>query len=249
MSRTAHIIWTCIGVGVMASMLVAAVVWGYRMRPTEAPCKSVQFIIEDKAERQYVTEKELLQILENEDINPVGRTLDMGALYRIEQQVRHHPMVRTAECYLTPRNEVKVRLTQRVPLLLVRMPGDTYFIDTDRKVMPVRTAVKDSVLVATGAVGVQMAATQLADFAEWLDGERYWKQRIHHVHVKAPQMIYLYVENEEQKTERIVLGSMRNYVRKLKKLRTFFDNSAEIIQDKNYYEYDIRFRGQVIGRY
>jgi hypothetical protein len=153
---------------------------------------------------------------------------------------------------MTPRNEVRVRLTQRVPILRVQMPGDTYFIDSDRKVMPVRAAVKDSVLVVTGMVGVQLASGVLADFAEWLENEPYWQERIHHVYVHTPQMMYLYLKKGERFTvsgERIVLGTMRGYERKLNKLRTFFENSEEIIRDKNYYEYDIRFRGQVIGRY
>ena len=233
-------------------MLVGAVVWGYRMRPTDKPCSSIQFIIQDKAERQYVTEKELLQVLEEEGLNPVGRPMDIGVLHRMEQLILHHPMVRTAECYMTPRNEVRVRLTQRVPILRVQMPGDTYFIDSDRKVMPVRAAVKDSVLVVTGMVGVQLASGVLADFAQWLEDEPYWQERIHHVYVHTPQMMYLYLKKGERFTvsgERIVLGTMRGYERKLNKLRTFFENSEEIIRDKNYYEYDIRFRGQVIGRY
>lgn len=246
MSRTARIVWTSIGIGVMAIMLIAAVVWGYEMRPTDSPCKSISYIIEDKAERLYVTEAELQQLLITEDIYPVGRSIDKVSLNRIEKTIIHHPMVCTAECYLTPRNEVRVRLTQRVPLLRVQTPGDTYFIDTDRKVMPVRAAVQDKVLLCMGAVGVQMASKQLADFAEWLKKNPYWAQRIHHVQVQSPQTVYLYLNGEQP---RVLLGSMYGYERKLKKLRTFMDNGVEATQDKNYYELDLRFKGQVIGRY
>ena len=245
MGRTARIIWTCVGVGVMASMLISAVMWGYKMRPISAPCTSLKFIIEDKAERQYVTDKELQQLLVNEQINPVGQEVNAVSLHRIEKAVLAHPMVRTAECYLTPRNEIKVRLTQRIPLLRVQTADNTYFIDTDRKVMQARAVVRDSVLVVTGTVGVQMATTQLASFAEWLQDEPYWQQQIRYIQVHSPQMVYIYLRNGQP---RVVLGSMRDYERKLKKLRTFLENGAEAIQDKNYYEYDIRFRGQVIGR-
>ena len=246
MSNTTRLIWTCIGVGVVASMLIAAVVWGYQMRPSSDLCTSIEYIIDDRFERLYVRETELDQLLSSENIDPVGRSINTLSLHRIEQTILRHPMVRTAECYLTPRNEVKVRLTQRIPLLRVQTPGDTYFIDTDRKVMPARPIVKDSVLLATGAVGVQIASHQLADFAEWLQDEPYWQRRIHHVYVHSPQMVYVYLKGENM--PRVLLGAMSNYDSKLAKLRTFFEHGVEATKDKNYTELDLRFKGQVIGR-
>ena len=51
------------------------------------------------------------------------------------------------------------------------------------------------------------------------------------------------------KIEKAVLGSMHRYDRKLRKFRTFLQNRPPDIQEKNYTEYDLRFKGQVIGRY
>lgn len=243
----ARIIWSSIGIVLAAALLVLAVIWGYRMRPKDMVCVSMAIIIEDRAERQYVTEGELTGLLQAEGIYPVGRKLDIVSLHRIEKTVVAHPMVRTAECYLTPRNEVRVRLTQRVPLLRVQIPGEAFFIDTDRRVMPARAVVKDSVLLATGAVGVQMASGPLADFAEWLQDDSFWKQRVHHVRVESPQMVYVYQRGNNQ--PRVAMGNMRGYEQKLAKLRVFIENGAEATQDKNYTELDLRFKGQVIGRY
>jgi hypothetical protein len=88
----------------------------------------------------------------------------------------------------------------------------------------------------------------LADFAAWLDDEPYWKERIHHLELKSPQMVYVYYA-DNGKIEKAVLGSMHRYDRKLRKFRTFLQNRPPDVQEKNYTEYDLRFRGQVIGRY
>ena len=243
---TARIIWTGVGVSLTVVILLTATVWGYRMRPADEPCRSLTYIIEDIDERQYVTPGDLNAILMANELYPIGRPLDAMTLHRIETTIAHHPMVRTAECYMTPQNEMRVRLTQRVPLLRVNVPGDAYIIDTDRRVMQARAVVRDSVMLVTGAVGVQMASGPLADFAQWLQDEPYWRQRIRYVYVASPQMIYLYIRGE--KATRVVMGNLRNYESKLAKLRTFLENSEEATRDKEYYEYDVRFRGQVIGR-
>ena len=246
MRKTAYIVWTCVGIGITISLLVASVLMGYRMTPTSTPCTSLVYVIEDRDERMYLTERELTQMLETADLYPVGRAQNAVSLNRIEQAVRCHPMVRTAECYITPRNEVRICITQRQPLLRVQTPAEMYFIDTDRRVMPVRASIKDRVMLANGTIGVQMASKTLADFAEWLENNDYWCSRVHHVHVASPQMVYLYLRNS---SARVVMGNMRGYERKLNKLQTFLTESSEIIKDKNYTELDVRYRGQVIGRY
>ena len=246
MSKAA-IIGKSIGVSLVAVMLVSAVVWGRINKPTVALCPSIEYIIEDSAKRMYFTPRELDMLLQAEDIYPVGKSLQLVSLYRIERAINRHPMVRTAECYLTPRAEVRVRITQRVPLLRVQTPMETYLVDTDRRQMQARASVRDAVLLVTGNPGIQMATTQLADFAEWLQTNRYWRTRIHHVQVQSPRMVYLYLRGEHQ--PRVVMGDMAEYEKKLAKLRTFQENSAQALEGKEYSEWDVRFHGQVIGRY
>lgn len=234
------------GIVVTALLLVTAVVWGYRMTPRSVPCTSIRYTIEDKDDRLYLSEDELTAMLRAENLYPVGRPLNLISLYRIEQAVARHPMVRKAECFLTPGNEVRVQLTQRVPLLRVQLLGDSYLIDTDRRVMQARAAVKDPVPVVTGNASVQMASGQLADFAKWLRGESYWRTRIRRIHVQNPHMLLLYMADPQ--APQVVLGEMNGYARKLRKLRTFLEEGEEATAGKQYEVLDIRFRGQVIGR-
>ena len=196
----ATIIWKSIGTGLVACLLIGAVVWGYRMAPTDEPCVSLEINISDQDERMYLSETELTGLLQTADLYPVGRKQDLVSLHRIEQAIRQHPMVRPAECYMTPRREVKIKLTQRVPLLLVSKADELYFIDTDRRVMPFRERVKDKLLKVTGTVSKQAAATQLADFALWLQDNSYWRNRI--------ALLYQADENKHSNTfsKRVKLG-------------------------------------------
>jgi len=219
---------------------------GYKMTPTAEPCASLRYIIDDAEARMYLTEGELNAMLRAEGLYPVGQTLNMVSLHRIERTIRNHPMVRTAECYLTPRSEVRIRLTQRVPLMRVQTPHEHYIIDTDRRVMQARAVVRDSVPVVTGTIGPQMAATSLADYAAWVQNDRYWCKRVHHLYVQSPFIIYAYLRGEGK--PRVVIGSIHGYERKFSKLRTFLENGAEETAGKQYRELDLRFKGQVVGR-
>lgn len=248
MNRIGRIIWSIVGIGIMTGVMVAAVVWGYLSRPTEEVCTAIEYNIEDRAERMYLTENELTGLLQQQDIYPVGRRINQVSLYRIEKAIGHHPMVRSAECYLTAQRVVRIRLNQRVPVLRVQTPTDTYLIDSDRKVMQARNSVQDEVMIVRGAVGVQIASGVLSDFAQWVNKDTYWRERIDHLYIQSPQMIYLYLKEEGTKA-RIVMGNMRDYEKKMKKLRWFMVNSPQDVKDKPYTELDLRYKGQVIGRY
>lgn len=242
-----QIIAKSIGISIAVLLLVGAVVAGVRMTPSDTPCRSLSYTICDADERLYLTENELDNMLMTQGLYPVGKHLRRGDLNRIERTITHHPMVRHAECYLTPWHEMRVRLTQRVPVLRVQTPAERYIIDSDRRVMPTRPAVKDEVLRVTGNVGVRQAAGELADFAIWLNDHPYWQERIAQLYIESPFAIYLCLQHEPI-TERVLLGRMSGFEHKLAKLRTFLEDGKEETAGKYYRELDIRFRGQVIGR-
>ena len=62
MSRTAQIIWQAAGVSIVASLLIAAVVWAGQTEPN-LRCSSIVYIYEDGNKRMYVSENELNRLL------------------------------------------------------------------------------------------------------------------------------------------------------------------------------------------
>lgn len=235
-----------VGVGVTAIILLVAFIWGKRQTPLSVPCVAIEYDIQDSAKRMYLESGELNLLLESKALYPVDKPLSSMSLYKMEQAINHHPMVRHAECFLTPRNIVKVELTQRAPILRVITDEETWLVDSQRQKMEAREAVTDSVPVVKGTVNDTLACTDLADYAQWLRTDSYWWSRVGHLDVHNPQWIYLYLKDTTQ--PRILLGSMENYRSKFAKLRTFLEDGSDAVQGKQYTELDLRFKDQVIGR-
>lgn len=238
--------WRIVGVCVVAIVLLVALSWGKKQTPRSVLCNAIEYDFRDGTQRMYVDEGELNRLLDKELLYPVEKPLSTVALYRMEQIISHHPMIRKAECFLTPKNIVRVQITQRVPLLRVQKQGEIYFIDTERHKMEMRASITDKVLIVQGAVSEELASTELADFAKWLKTNKYWRERVKYVDMKTPKMMHIYLNDPQQ--PRIIVGEIDGFKTKLAKLRTFFDNGAEATQDKHYTELDLRFKDQVIGR-
>ena len=176
MNLKSVILKSLVVVGLFALLVVA--VGMSRSKEREERCKELVCKIADEDERSYVSEQELFTLLKQHNAYPVGEYLHRINLQHMENIIRQHPMVRTAECYTAEDGTARIRITQRVPLLKVVTADEAYYVDTDRRKMPIRASVHDTVPVATGRVGFEMASTVFADFAEWVQEEDYWRQRV-----------------------------------------------------------------------
>jgi len=206
-------------------------------------CQHLYFRILDADQRQYVSTSELTQLVNQQHLYPVGQPSTQIALQPLEDLIRQHSMVRQAQCYKAIDGSVIITLTQRQPLLRVLTPCETYFIDTDRKIMPVRPSVTTPVLIATGEVSRRMAQHELSDFALWLQHTPYWNQRILRAEIHSPKMVHLI---QDQGQAEIILGDWQHYQTKLSKLRHWYEADT-LIHQNTYPTVDLRFHNQVIG--
>ena len=229
-------------VGLVA--LLALAVGTSRGKDREERCKELVCKIVDKDERLYVSEQELFTLLKQHNAYPVGEYLHRINLQHMENIIRQHPMVRTAECYTAEDGTARIRVTQRVPLLKVVTADEAYYIDTDRCKMPLRASIHDTVPVAMGKVGFEMASTVLADFAEWVQEDDYWRARIEAIDVRLPKQVCI---KQNGKQEDLMIGDLMGYAGKLEKAEVFYRRTASM-EKPHYRTLDLRYRGQVVAR-
>ena len=229
-------------VGLVA--LLALTVGTSRGKDREERCKELVCKIVDKDERLYVSEQELFTLLKQHNAYPVGEYLHRINLQHMENIIRQHPMVRTAECYTAEDGTARIRVTQRVPLLKVVTADEAYYIDTDRRKMPLRSSIHDTVPVAMGKVGFEMASTVLADFAEWVQEDDYWRARIEAIDVRLPKQVCI---KQEGKQEDLMIGDLMGYAGKLEKAEVFYRRTASM-EKPRYRTLDLRYQGQVVAR-
>lgn len=234
---------------VFAAILVVGtlVVGGWASKqPSKRTCKYLEIQLTDSLERQFVSVEDMHRLVRNCGLNPVGKTMADVSCHAIEQCLEEHDMIRNAQCYKLPNGGIRIRLQQRVPMFLVVSHDGSFYVDTDRKVMPVRSTIDVEVPVVKGAIGKRAAVEEYYDFTAWLIKHDYWRTRIGYVQVHNPKHLVL---SQNDMTATIVLGELNGYKRKLNKLQKLYTKGFDQMGYKPYKEYDLRFEGQVVGRY
>ena len=243
--RILQIVFLTLAVVLVIGYWIGSLVWVHTQQK-DGVCNAVEMQLLDEDQRQYVTKNELAQMLQAKGIYPVGKRINSVLTDSIERTLEHHPMIRTAECYLTTDDNMRILLTQRVPVVKVSTETETYYVDTDHRLMPARAAITTPTLVVSGRVGPRMASEEIADFAIWLQSNKYWRERIKHIDVRSKRDIVLLRQDIHGTLMPVRLGELHDYEKKLDKLRIFMEN--EVPDQPQYREIDLRYKDQVIGR-
>lgn len=229
---------------VLSVVVVIAAVWCTH-HTGGGTCTGLDIRLVDSAKRQWVTVAQLDTWVHRHGLNPIGKELSTIDCDAIEHCLTGHNMVRTAECYITTRGTVRVRVTQRIPVMKVLSADDGYYVDSDRKRMPLNSRIQLAIPTFTGHISERAATHEYFDFALWITQHNYWNTRIASVEVINPRHLILH---QHQTSTVILLGSVDGYERKLNKLQKLYTKGFDQIGYTEYRELDLRFAGQVVGR-
>lgn len=232
--------------GLALALSIAVIIAGMQgsRHAADPVCNKIAITIQDSTLRQYVTPAELQQQLQGAGLWQVGQPLSTISCHAIELNLLTHPMLREAECYKMHKGEIRIIVTQRQPLL--QIAGDEhYYLDTDRRVMPIRASVNTPVVIVSGRIGKQQAQGEMFDFVVWLTENKFWRQKIHKIRVVNPKMIEL-IEDEHQYT--LILGSLSGAQQRLNDLQKLYEEGFDKIGYPPYKEIDLQFRDQIVGR-
>lgn len=206
------------------------------------PCTTVEVVIKDSAERSFVTRREVLQTLAQRQLNPVGTNMETINTFQIEQLLQKNSMIKSVECYKTTNQTIRITLEQRTPKFRV-MDTESYYVDTERKLMPTRINAPVYVPVVTGRVTKSTAQNELYELVEYLDNHRLWKSQIVQIHFTDPKNIELI---PRVGSHVIILGKIEEYREKMEKLEKLYTNGFTQIGWREYKSIDLRYKNQIV---
>ena len=217
-------------------------IWNFSGRKQENVCGRLDISVDKSSGRQLITEQEVAEILNQNNLNPIGKTIKYIQTESIEDALRKNPMIKEAECYKTPSGIVNIRIVQRSPKFRVVGLG-SYYIDNDRKPMPISPNFAAYVPVVSGRVTTSMATGELFDFVSFLEANPFWNAQIEQINVREDRKIELVPRVSDAI---IVLGTLENYPNKLEKLHKLYEYGFKVMGWNKYKSIDLQYKDQVV---
>ncbi len=211
--------------------------------PKSVACNNIDIVIKDSAALRFVSEKALIELLQQKKQFRVGSKLSEIKTCEIEDVLINHTMLKTVECYKTPTNSIVIEIMQRVPKF--RIAGkQNYYVDTNRKLVPITTKHAIYVPVVTGQVSPQMAISDLYDFIDYIENDSFFESFFTQIHVSTNEKIVLTPRIGDYD---ILLGKLdKNYKTRLGKLKKLYVDGFSEIGFPKYSTIDLQYKNQVI---
>lgn len=206
-------------------------------------CAAVNVIVSDFDEYQFVTQKEVEEILKNFGDYPLGKRFDEINMTAIEQEVEKHPMVRRAVCYQTPSGGINVEVTQRIPVFRVMSSAENYYVDDRRETMPVTVRSSAYVPVVSGNVNKEFAVGELYDFVVYLQSDDFLESLVEQIYVRQDGGVELVPRVGDCV---IYVGSLERYPAKMDKLKVFYGKVPQRMGWDTYSRINLEYVDQVV---
>ncbi len=227
---------------ILVLLYIGFSLWYFSGREKETVCRKLEIVMAENNGKLLVTETEVARILEENDLNPIGKSIKNIRTESIEEALHKNPMIKVVECYKTPSGIVNIRILQRCPKFRVVGFG-SYYVDTDRKIMPISKNYAAYVPVVSGRAIVSVMTSKMFDFVTFLEENPFWNAQIEQIYIRDDMKIELVPRVGDAI---IVLGTLDNYQAKLEKLHKLYAKGFNVIGWNKYKTINLQYKDQVV---
>jgi len=228
------------GVTIVLGYLVYALIC-FSVDENDIKCKNLVIEVDGKIE--LIKSGELNDMLRDHQLHPIGQSLNRLQTEQIERFLEQNPLVKKAVCYHIPDGCVFVKVSLREPKFLV-MTNENYYVDQQKKILPVPLHAVAYVPVVTGRVTRSMAKGTLFDFVDFIEKNSFWNAQISQIHINEDMKVELVPRVGDTV---ILLGSLDNYEEKLNRVYRFYKQGFKVMGWNRYNKIDLQYDNQIVG--
>ncbi|MGM9746546.1 MAG: cell division protein FtsQ/DivIB [Paludibacteraceae bacterium] len=224
-----------------AYMLVSFV----KVTPTAGDpiCRQIEAHVLDSAEFGFVSNKDVLAHLGRMHQKYIGVQFKNIDFQSLENEIAKNPFIEFVSCYYSLSGTLHIDIKQRRPAFRVMTPYGNFYIDQNRRRMPISTRFSVYVPVVTGFVDDEFLCGALFDFIDDMQHDDFWANQITQIRV-LPNLEVELVPRVGNHV--IVLGQVDDAEAKLDKMLTFYRKGLPYVGWNRYRTIDLRYKNQVV---
>ena len=212
-----------------------------------------------------LTEREILDFLQNSSFNILGKAQGDVNLDKLENVLRDKPYIKDVNAYFTVNGMLNLDIEERIPVARIEnMRGEHYFIDVEGFVIPTKFSYSPRVLVVNGYIKEPFRLRDVKNINEkrpkklnsenrliydilllsnFIHSNEFWQAQIQQIYVNDNFEIELI---PRVGAHIITLGGIQNYKDKLENLRILYDQAFNNLGWNDYEFINLKYRNQIV---
>ena len=256
LNRTVRYIITIVTVVLVFGTAAVAVIAGRNSRKPLV-CKSLDVVIVDSLENDFVNKADVKRFLDKEYGGYIGTVLDSIDLCRIETIIDGRSAVMKSQAFVTKDGTLHIKVTQRKPIVRFQKTDGGFYADAEGYVFPLQSSYASYVQIIDGDIPINMKSGHKGEIENpeekiWFDKvmklvnfieDSPWKDRIVQIHVGNGGELTLIPREGEEK---FIIGQPMNIEDKFARIEKYYTAIAPL--ERNYKTINLIFDGQIVCR-
>jgi cell division protein FtsQ len=241
-----------IGAAVLVVLLFIAFT---ERRTATVSIRDISIRLENIEGNHYMDEADVLNLMQLNQENLKGASMDRVSLKGIEKKIKHDPFIQDAEVYSDLRGNVVARVALRRPVArIVRNDGPDGYIAEDGTLMPVSDKFTSRVVLISGSYIRQLLqqdnvndteeGKQLMELIGRIREDEFWSAQIAQLDIDSKAKITFFPQVGDEKIE---FGKPDNQEVKLRKLMIFYKEILPRMGWNKYERVNLEYEGQIIA--
>lgn len=227
-------------------------------------CKSVNIHIDDETGNEFITKKDVLDLLNSKEKQPLGKLMNDINIGMLEKLVNSNSYVANAEVYSTINGELNIDIRQRNPIIrIINNKYEHFYIDEKGEYMPVSLNYSAPVIVANGNITDAYADRKINNYVDvitdtviekplinglfelalYINKHQFWNAQIEQIYVNDSGEIELIPRVGNQV---IIFGDVSQIEEKFKKLMIFYKQGMNKTGWNDYSTINLKYKDQVV---
>lgn len=227
---------------------------------------NLNITIHNNDENLFLSEADVRQFFSDRKDSILDNRYKNINIPELEKALNAHPAIENAEVSGDINGEIKINITQKTPVLrIINKDGESYYIDSQSKLMPLNDNYSARVIVATGEIyepyarRYQFSVNQIKknklfsevsllddilDVSEYIAKDSSLTQLIHQIYVNDDKELELFPAIGNHK---IIFGDATNIAEKFNKLKLFYTEGLNKSDSwKKYSTINLKYKNLVV---
>ena len=254
------VLWIIALSGLMASLAFVS------KKEEKVVAKQLEINVNQTGENDFVDEDDIKHYFEERNdvlLNTELKNININAL---EKALNTHPAIENADLSVSVNGDLKIDVLQRTPLVRVfTMSGESYYIDTQSKLMPLSDKFTARVLVVNGFIYEpfvrrnmfsvkEIAKNKIFSEVSVLDDIYDMATYITNDSALNPLIQQMSINNEKEfelypaiGNHKIIFGEAKDIAEKFEKLKLFYNEGLNKTDNWNKYAVvNLKYKNQVV---
>jgi cell division protein FtsQ len=254
------VLWIIALSGLMASLAFV----GKKERLVKA--ENIDITVNATGENQFIDEDGVKEFFNERHDLILDEEVKNIDIHSLEKALNSHPAIENADLSMDVNGDIKINVTQRTPLVRIfTMGGESYYIDTQSKLMPLSDKYTARVLIVNGNIhepfarrnmfsvneiaknGIFSEVSMLDDIynmATYITKDTLLNDLIHQLSINDDKEFEMYPSIGDHK---IIFGDATGIAEKFEKLKIFYKEGLNKTDNWNKYTtINLKYKNQVV---